>query len=177
MTERLTDKEIRALIEGSTPGKTYFGNEKQFNIITVDDKEHLLESTEAIWTVWQPRDGGDVYLAVTGDGPTSEGNAMLFANARALAEEVLELRARVAEQEALMEASMEYPRIAKANGHLWCRGMISVETFHTVVDVDPGGDAWILDDDGEVREARKGDLIAPWTEDLITVMCMELLKR
>ena len=100
MSDRLTDDQIRALIEGSTPGKVCFGSlEGQINVVTGDGAVHPIRSPDSIWVVWQSRDDGGVYLAVTGDGPTSKGNAMLFAFARTLAAEVLDLRARVAEYE------------------------------------------------------------------------------
>lgn len=62
-------------------------------------------------------------------------------------------------------------------GWRWMRGMTCALTANIVVDVDPSGRPYIVDDMGEVRGARSGDLVAPDLNDPATRGCLRTLSH
>lgn len=80
----------KALAEASTPDANYgHGN------ITPGDVEMAMtkHGPGPVWFAWSGTKEDAVYTAITGNGPTSEANAVFFAHAREI---VLELVAEVA---------------------------------------------------------------------------------
>ena len=71
----------------------------------------------------------------------------------------------------------EARRWTALRGWRWMRGMICWQTGSIVTGVDPRGRAWIVDDDGDMRVARKGDLVAPDVTDPATQGCLLTLTR
>jgi hypothetical protein len=96
----IADSEIKDLLDRATQGEVFYGSASGVDLIMSDGTICPVKGPKKTWVVWQKRysqDGSaaDVYLAITGDGPTSRENAVLFSHARLLAEEVLRLREEI----------------------------------------------------------------------------------
>jgi len=62
------------------------------------------------------------------------------------------------------------------DGWRWMPGMVDVDGVR-VVDVDPGGWLWVVDDCGQVDTVWPGDLTEPDVTDPATIGCLWALAR
>ena len=152
MTELITADEARRLREAATQGEIHYGPTPDGRVVavTVDDKRWVIDSPSDIWVVYQNRDDGGVYLAITGDGPTSEANAALFAAAPGLAVTVEALDAEI--DAATSRADKAEAEVRRLRDRL---------TFLDAVDDDPDSE-WCDRHPRRVEAATAGMIGRDW---------------